>query len=108
MNVAAAANLLHLIAAEPTLLLAAPHGTAGPDLTRRARDESHICLGCGNPATAAIIVNAPAAGPRWLDLCSDCWYTVRLVNDRAGLFQRLDRTPDISEFEADLADAVGE
>ncbi|GGX51704.1 hypothetical protein GCM10010341_86440 [Streptomyces noursei] len=81
MNIAAAANLLHLIAAEPTLLPAAPHGAAGPDLTRRARDEGHPCLGCGSSATAAIIVNSPAAGPRWLDLCSDCWCTVRLAND---------------------------
>ncbi|MFJ9417254.1 hypothetical protein ACIRPT_24125 [Streptomyces sp. NPDC101227] len=81
MNAAAAAGLLHLIAAEPTLLPSAPEDAAGPDLTRRVRDGGHLCLGCGHPATATVIVNSPTAGPRWLDLCSDCWYTIRLAND---------------------------
>ncbi|MFJ8676744.1 hypothetical protein [Streptomyces sp. NPDC093589] len=81
MNAQAAAGLLDLIIAEPTLLPAAPHGLAGPDLTRRAQDGDHPCLGCGGTATTAIIVNTAAEGPRWLDLCSDCWYTIRLGDD---------------------------
>ncbi|WP_030683025.1 hypothetical protein [Streptomyces sp. NRRL B-1347] len=81
MNPAAATALLHLIAAEPTLLAEAPDDVSRPALTRRARDEDHPCLGCGHPATAAIIINSPTAGPRWLDLCSDCWYIVQQANE---------------------------
>ncbi|PNE43530.1 hypothetical protein [Streptomyces noursei] len=80
MNTPSAVGLLHLIAAEPTLLPAAPHGAAGPDLTQRVGD-GHLCLGCGKPAEAAVIVNSPIAGPRWLDLCSKCWFSVRRAND---------------------------
>ncbi|MGX1885454.1 hypothetical protein [Streptomyces sp. NPDC055287] len=85
MNTAAATGLLLLIAAEPELLAAAPAGADRDELTHRARDEDHLCLGCGAPALCAVIVNSPTAGPRWLDLCSDCWFTVRLANDSPQL-----------------------
>ncbi|MEW2526447.1 hypothetical protein [Streptomyces sp. NPDC047071] len=81
MNTAAATAMLHLIAAEPTLLAAAPDDVSRPALARRARDGGHPCLGCGRPATAAIIVNSSAAGPRWLDLCSACWHVVQQANE---------------------------
>ncbi|MFI8930738.1 hypothetical protein ACIG3E_24090 [Streptomyces sp. NPDC053474] len=81
MNAAAATAMLHLIAAEPTLLAAAPGDVSRSALARRARDGGHPCLGCGRPATAAIIVNSSTAGPRWLDLCSDCWHVVREANE---------------------------
>ncbi|MEU4213689.1 hypothetical protein AB0F13_27555 [Streptomyces sp. NPDC026206] len=81
MNATAATGLLHLISAEPTLLAAAPAGASGADLHRRARDEGHLCLGCGALATCVVIVNSEKVGPRWLDLCSGCWYTVRQAND---------------------------
>lgn len=80
MNTAAATGLLHLIAAEPTLLAAAPPGTQEDALLHRARDEDHPCLGCGRLASCVVIVHSPA-GDRWLDLCSRCWPTVREAND---------------------------
>lgn len=80
MNTAAATGLLHLIAAEPTLLAAAPPGIPGETLLQRARDEHHSCLGCGHPASCAVIVHSPA-GDRVLDLCSACWDTVRQANE---------------------------
>ncbi|GGR09262.1 hypothetical protein [Streptomyces netropsis] len=84
MNAATAAGLLHLIAAEPTLLAAASADTSESDLDHRARNEDHPCLGCGSPARCAVIVNSTTAGPRWLDLCSACWHTVRRANHFAG------------------------
>ncbi|GAA0491047.1 hypothetical protein ACFQ2B_32975 [Streptomyces stramineus] len=81
MNTAAATGLLHLIAAEPGLLAAAPEGATGDDLHRRAGDEDHPCLGCGAPATCAVVVETGPSGPRWLDLCSPCWHTVRQANE---------------------------
>ncbi|WP_172381807.1 hypothetical protein [Streptomyces sp. MNP-20] len=81
VNTAAATAMLYLIAAEPTLLAAAPEDVSRPALAHRARDGGHPCLGCGRPATAAIIVNSSAAGPRWLDLCSDCWHVVQQANE---------------------------
>lgn len=80
MNTAAATGLLHLIAAEPTLLPAAPQDAQGDTLLRRVHDEHHPCLGCGHTASCAVIVHSPA-GDRWLDLCSSCWPTIRRAND---------------------------
>ncbi|MGI5526521.1 hypothetical protein ACQEVX_03565 [Streptomyces syringium] len=84
MNATAAVGLLHLIAAEPTLLAAAPADVGEADLDHRARDEDHPCLGCGSAARCAIIVDSATAGPRWLDLCSACWHVVRRANDLPG------------------------
>ncbi|WP_370417914.1 hypothetical protein AB8O64_04185 [Streptomyces sp. QH1-20] len=84
MNATAAAGLLHLIAAEPTLLAAARADASEADLDHRARNENHPCLGCGSPARCAVIVNSTTAGARWLDLCSACWHVVRRANDLAG------------------------
>ncbi|HET6857796.1 MAG TPA: hypothetical protein VFH94_11995 [Streptomyces sp.] len=81
MDPVSATGLLLLIAAEPELLAAAPADASGSELNHRVREEDHSCLGCGAPAVCAVIVNSSAAGPRWLDLCSACWFTVRLAND---------------------------
>ncbi|MGW0904300.1 hypothetical protein [Streptomyces sp. NPDC002853] len=83
MNTDAATGLLHLIAAEPTLLAVAPPGTPDEILLHRARDEHHPCLACGRPANCAVIVHSPA-GDRVLDVCSPCWDTVRQANEASG------------------------
>ncbi|MGW7196693.1 hypothetical protein [Streptomyces chryseus] len=87
MNTAAATGLLLLIAAEPELLAAAPEGADRDQLARRVREEDHLCLGCGAQAVCAAVVNSRTAGPRWLDLCSECWVTVRLANESPQLPQ---------------------
>ncbi|MFD5098785.1 hypothetical protein [Streptomyces albidochromogenes] len=87
MNTAAATGLLLLIAAEPELLAAAPEGADRGELTHRVREEDHLCLGCGTQAVCAVVVNSRTAGPRWLDLCSECWFTVRLANESPQLPQ---------------------
>ncbi|MFF1379451.1 hypothetical protein [Streptomyces sp. NPDC058308] len=81
MNTESAAGLLYLIAAHPDLLPAAPAVVDDAALHHRAARGGHVCLGCGKTATAAITVNSTSAGPRWLDLCSDCWHAVREAND---------------------------
>lgn len=83
MNPEAATALLHLIAAEPTLLAAAPPGAQRDTLLHRVREEHHPCLGCGRTAHCAVIVHSPA-GERWLDLCSPCWDTVQQANERSS------------------------
>ncbi|MFE5872379.1 hypothetical protein ACFQ6V_27520 [Streptomyces roseifaciens] len=80
MNAATATGLLHLIAAEPTLLASAPADADESDLHLRAREGRHLCLGCGQPARCAVVVDSDTHGPRWLDLCSPCWQTVRTAN----------------------------
>ncbi|MGW5738491.1 MULTISPECIES: hypothetical protein [Streptomyces] len=80
MDTEAATGLLHLIAAEPTLLAPAERDAQGDTLLHRDRGERHLCLGCGHPASCAVIVHSPA-GDRWLDLCATCWPTIRRAND---------------------------
>ncbi|MGK5730253.1 hypothetical protein [Streptomyces sp. URMC 124] len=80
MNTEAAVGLLHLIAAEPTLLPGAPTEADESDLRLRVREGRHLCLGCGQPSRCTVVVNSEAHGPRWLDLCSPCWKTVQLAN----------------------------
>ncbi|WP_144440781.1 hypothetical protein [Streptomyces roseifaciens] len=84
MNAATATGLLHLIAAEPTLLASAPADPDESDLHLRVREGRHLCLGCGQPARCAAVVNSDTHGPRWLDLCSPCWQTVRTANVLCG------------------------
>lgn len=72
-----ATGLLHLLAAEPGLLPAAPVNATGTDIDRRCKDEVHTCLRCGHRAQAALIATTPRAGKRWLDLCMPCLIAVR-------------------------------
>jgi hypothetical protein len=62
------AGVLHLLAAEPTLLPAAPGNTTASQMDFRRTDEVHECLICGSRADAAFVA-ATSIGPRWLDLC---------------------------------------
>ncbi|MEU1819753.1 hypothetical protein ABZ543_31935 [Streptomyces roseifaciens] len=94
MNAATATGLLHLIAAEPTLLASAPADADESDLHLRAREGQHLCLGCGQPARCAVVVNSDAHGPRWLDLCSPCWQTVRTANVVCGEVEGAERPGD--------------
>lgn len=59
--------MLHLLAAEPTLLPPAPADAGGEAIEARRR-EDHACLRCGAPATTALIAIVPEHGKRWLDL----------------------------------------
>jgi hypothetical protein len=72
-DVVDADGLLHLLAAEPTLLPPAP---ADADIERRRHDEVHSCLRCGQRAQAALIADTKP-GRRWLDLCMNCFTWAR-------------------------------
>jgi hypothetical protein len=63
-------GMLHLLAAEPSLLPVAPEG-AWRLIEHRTKDEVHSCLRCGERAQAAYIAHTDA-GNRWLDLCMAC------------------------------------
>jgi hypothetical protein len=69
-------GMLHLFAAEPSLLPLAPKEASGDDIERRRTTEVHACAYCGDLAETAVIVLVPgeeaAEGTpvqRWLDLC---------------------------------------
>jgi len=64
-------GMLHLLAAEPTLLPLAP-ADAAEHIERRCQDEVHSCLRCGEWARVAYIAHPKDAGNRWLDLCYAC------------------------------------
>lgn len=70
-------GLLHLLAAEPTLLPAAPADTSGVEIEARRSSGEHACLRCGQPATTALIAEIPDHGKRWLDLCMAHFVEVR-------------------------------
>ncbi|MFB6423667.1 hypothetical protein ACFCXC_18265 [Streptomyces microflavus] len=71
-----AEGMLHLLAAEPTLLPPAPAG-AGGDAIEGRRSEDHACLRCGRPADTALIADTKEHGRRWLDLCYEHFNAVR-------------------------------
>jgi hypothetical protein len=77
-------GLLHLFAAEPTLLPQAPDDASGPDVERRRHDAAHSCAYCGGLAQTALIVQVPGEEcegrpvRRWLDLCMPHFTKVRL------------------------------
>lgn len=72
----AADGMLHLLAAEPTLLLAAPADATAQQIDHRRLNEVHSCLRCGEPARCAYVA-ATWIGPRWLDLCMACDHWLR-------------------------------
>lgn len=63
-----AEGMLHLLAAEPTLLPPAPDDADGNAIEDRRR-EDHACLRCGHPADTSLIADTKEHGRRWLDLC---------------------------------------
>jgi hypothetical protein len=71
-----ARGLLHLLAAEPTLLDKAPGNATARDLDIRAASGTR-CLRCGTVATQAFVVDTEL-GPRWLDLCASCAHRIRI------------------------------
>lgn len=73
------AGMLHLLAAEPTLLPAAPLDADGETIEAR-RNENHTCLRCGKPATTALLADLDEHGKRWLDLCYTDFNLVREAN----------------------------
>lgn len=76
MSEPTAEGMLHLLAAEPTLLPVAPAGYTARDMDHRAYNEVHPCLRCGNAAQCAYVA-ATMLGPRWLDLCARCDHWLR-------------------------------
>ena len=76
MTTPSAEDMLRLLAAEPTLLPAAPDTDIGEAVEHRRRDEIHVCLRCGRRAQEALIA-ATRLGPRWLDLCAACSHWLR-------------------------------
>jgi hypothetical protein len=64
-------GMLHLLAAEPTLLEPAPVAATAAQIDHRRLDEIHACLRCPNRAQTAFVADTKL-GPRWLDLCGDC------------------------------------
>jgi hypothetical protein len=79
-----AEGMLHLFAAELTLLPLAPRNAHGEDIERRRSDEVHSCARCGNLAETALIVQAPGETSeglpvkRWLNLCVPHFNEVRM------------------------------
>ncbi|ROQ69189.1 hypothetical protein EDD93_3686 [Streptomyces sp. 840.1] len=71
-----ATGMLHLLAAEPTLLPPAPADADGGAIEDRRR-ENHACLRCGAPADTALIADLGQHGKRWLDLCFKHFNDVR-------------------------------
>lgn len=69
--VSTAEGMLHLLAAEPTLLPEAPLNATAQQIDHRRLNETHPCLRCGQPAHLAYVA-ATKLGPRWLDLCMKC------------------------------------
>ncbi len=74
-----ATGLLYLLRDEPTLMDPAPPDVDAQAMDRRRDDETHPCLGCGNPAQCAVVADTKL-GPRWLDLCHGCFQEVRVAN----------------------------
>ncbi|MFC8290058.1 hypothetical protein ACFUJ0_06150 [Streptomyces sp. NPDC057242] len=70
-------GLLHLLAAEPTLLPVAPTNASGEEIEARRQSGKHACLWCGQTAVMALIVKTPDHGQRWLDLCMAHFVQVR-------------------------------
>lgn len=83
--------MLHLFAAEPTLLPLAPDGAGGSEIDHRVQSEVHACAYCGDLAQAAVIAQVPGeesaeGGPvkRWLDLCREHFDAVRQAVEEPG------------------------
>lgn len=78
-------GLLYMLRDNPALLPAAPADYSAVQMDRRAYDEVHPCLRCGDRAECAIIA-ATDLGPRWLDLCHECvyWLQSQDGNDEQG------------------------
>lgn len=72
----AADGMLHLLAAEPTLLPEAPADTTPQQIDHRRLNEWNSCLRCGEPAQCAYVADT-RIGPRWLDLCPACDHWLR-------------------------------
>lgn len=70
-------GMLHLLAAEPTLLPLAPSAASGDDIAARVAAGGRACLRCGQPAATALIADTPHHGRRWLDLCMKDFNAVR-------------------------------
>jgi len=65
-------ELVNRINQEPAAFEAAPRDHTGHDVEHRAKTESHDCACCDQPACAALVAET-AIGPRWVDVCPDCY-----------------------------------
>jgi hypothetical protein len=79
-TVALAADFLHLLAAEPTLLPPASASDGAREMDHRRLDEVHSCLRCGKRAQQVFIAHTKI-GPRWLDLCIACRHWLEQLVD---------------------------
>lgn len=96
--------MLHLFAAEPTLLPLAPDDVGSAEIEQRVQGEVHACAYCGNSAHAAIIAQVPGEQSqgglpvkRWLDLCMPHFRDVQRAADTPEGADRPDlsgRRPD--------------
>lgn len=80
---ALAEGMLHLLEAEPTLLPEVPDaGVTARQMDHRRLDEIHSCLRCAARANRALVADT-SEGPRWLDLCAECyeWLRGSLANE---------------------------
>lgn len=66
------AELMKIIQTHPGRLPAAPDYHGVHEITHRAKNETHPCAACGEPAGAALVVGT-LAGKRWVDVCPDCY-----------------------------------
>jgi hypothetical protein len=74
--VSEADGMLHLLAAEPTLLDPAPSDVTARQMDERAANGARSCLRCGKPARTALVAET-RIGNRWLDLCRPCLHWLR-------------------------------
>jgi hypothetical protein len=65
-------QLINRLKLEPAEFPAAPDGHTGRDMEQRAKTESHDCACCHQLAGAALVAQTPI-GPRWVDVCPDCY-----------------------------------
>lgn len=74
----AAQRFLVLLRDNPSLLPAAPAEATAAQMDHRRTDEVHACVRCGTRARQAFVADT-TAGPRWLDLCYECFQVVRSI-----------------------------
>lgn len=84
-------GMVHLIAAEPTLLPVAPDDDWALHIKHRTHGEIHSCLPCGGYARVAYIAHTKV-GPRWLDLCPPCALRLRVTLDEQARLGDLNET----------------
>lgn len=91
-------HLLAEVHVDPAGLPEAPLCTASEDVAHRAQYERHHCRICQHPGAARpVLLDVANVGPRWLDLCPQCWPVIQHLlyrpNDAARLVSELRADP---------------